>query len=1203
MSGGMEDSSETVGDAQPGFYHQLQAITSRALATPPGDRRDIVDELLTVLSDKQESSHLTTEETLLQSALLALQCNDAARSIGGLDADAYSNVIQTHLANTFNANASALNSTAYLAYASLLLSLHYAYVGTEPVDNEITLLDFPASEAKDIVQEWTGFAGGPAFYPDGRYDGSTLVGPIKKYLAAANTAEWDALLGTSSVREQLRAAYSRLSGDVANVSVERACSHHPANTALFAPQSHLFWSLYHQFEVTHSPPSPSPDEVELLQGLYLARLRSPHAAIELTLQSYSTFVTKYLPAKDYENAMTNAYKLVGPAKEAWSACEAHETQLASQLRQQGASGYSRWAAWKGYVSWSSSTFLQSHQRRGGPKVHLDVESVCAIFERAIASCGLPPSCTDELMANGRSPLASDETARQGKGGKASQKQREEEELKAEQEAAVDVWKRYLVFLSTAKASSTIASDVCTRASKAVPSSGFLHAQIIRSLCRQRRGKAHIDEYFSISLSNNGIYSTAASIVELVLAWLDAQREIVAGDMLLKGGAQDLSEAIGLLRQDTDGFMEVYSMMSFALNLLEERGVIDEELHLEQLMSEWCTQGPGETAALVETIWDKALHIQVGNSLAWQGASRYYAQRGIYKKARSLLRQGLGRKEITSDKKVILAEELVKMEHVFGGAVEIEWALARRDTERESSWNEYYATYATSHEQQEQQRTAPEVEMADGAGVREKRKAGEENGSAAGYAAAAVTTSRGDKRGRESEAPAKAVRDRENSSVLVDLLPADATQEDILTLFKDCGEIREIVGPKVIESSTDRPLLAAALVEFTSRESIPAARSRQLKVLRSSQVDISMGWECTLYVTNFSPEYDADDRMRQLFSPHGPIFDIRWPSKKFASSRRFCYVQFCNTQSAHSALRLHEMEMKSDDSSDTIKMQVFLSDPNRKKIRSDAQASERELFLSGLPKGISEEELKAVLGESVERVRLPRHPDGNNKSFAFVDMRTALDAQAALGHAREAEGGYRLKGKLITLSTVDKGKGTQASLSGAEKKSHSIRVRGLPLDAQEAVIQQVIESQAGIQTVKRVDWTPGEAGRGVAIVEFHDVAVAGRVALMAALSYDDAHPLRLSTLEYRGAAANMPSTGTATAGPASFAPRQAARGRGRGRGGLGFARRPPVFASPTAPAEATGSSPTTDMDVDRVDREGARQPKTQDAFREMLRGGK
>lgn len=1173
-------------DVSPvGLYRRLQLLVGKATqlaakdaTIKEGEGLEALEELLALLSEKLELSHLTTEESLFRSTLLVVLSRHT-REEGRFEA--YNELIQAHLAMTFTSNASAVNAAAFLSYVSLLVALHYTYEGIHPVQNEITLLETGDKQSRDVVAEWTGFQGGPLLDSHGRYDANSLRIGVSRRDQTPVIEQWEALCGVESTRVRLREAYSRVSGD--------------------AVRSQHVWSLYHQFEITHLPASPSPQDLELVQAMYIARLRAPHTQLDTTLSSYSTLVTKYLPAKDYEAAMTNVYKVASNAKETWAACEPYESQLAIQLKSPGMTGQVRWTAWKNYISWISHSLLHAHQKRGKAKLHLDLEGVCALFERAIASCGLPPSCSDEMLAGRGKPLTQGElssrrASHQGKReDKAVRKEREQQELAAEREASVDLWKRYLNLLNAAKASSALISDVCTRASKAVPSSGILQAHILRTFCLMRREKAQIDEYFANILGQVEATSSPASLVELIMAWLDVQREITAASVLLKGEVSDMTEAVAILPRDGDTFMEVYSMMTFALNTLDERAIVDDQLRIEQLASEWCLLGGEATAAMAEEIWNKVTHVQPSNSLAWQGASQYYKRRGMSKKARGLLKQALIRRDIASDKKVVIAEELVKLEHLLGGVSELEWATDKVDSERDKSWAEYYATYTASQEQTQYSvdpAAAPDVDMADGTMTGEKRKAQDEEH---GQPTAIATTSRIEKRGREGDV--KPIRDRENSSVLVDLLPANATADDVLTLFKGCGEIREITGPKIVESDQGAGL-AAALVEFSSRDSIPAARSRQLKAVHSSQVNISLGWECTLYVTNFAPEYDSDERIRRLFAPHGRIFDVRWPSKKFANARRFCYIQYCDAQSAQSALRLHQMEMVNDETGETIHMQVALSDPNRKKVRSDAQSNERELFLSGLPRHVSEEELAALFGPEVESVRIPKHPDGRNKGIAFVDMKSALDAQTALGRSTQVDGGLRIKGKLLTITAVDKTKGYQGS-SGVpaaapgvqDRRGSRVRVRGLPFDAQEAIIQQVFEAQVGTGAVRRVDWTPGEAGKGVATVEFQDVATAGRVTLISSIQYDDNHPLQLSTLESKGAAAPLPVGN----GAAAFAPRQAVRGgRGRGRGGIGFAHRGiPVGDNPASTSLAIAQTPMP------VDTNGAPAKKTPDAFRKML----
>ncbi|UZJ54774.1 hypothetical protein CBS101457_004094 [Exobasidium rhododendri] len=1205
--GGQDEGGGASSEISPaGFYHRLQASLSKASdlfkegqAQQQPITADAVADLVAVLQEKSELYHLTKEESLFCSALMQVQW---ALQIEGQGTN-YNceDVIAAHRALTSSSNASSANITAFVSYVSLLLALYYSYVEVVPVENELTMLSATEGEARDVVGQWIGLAKkGPLLYSDGRYQLESVPVAFSRKIAAGwggdVIVQLDAVRGASVIREQLRDAYNQISGDVLN--------------------SQQVWSLYHQFEVTQLRSMPSPSEIEALQSIYFARLRTPHAQLDATLQSYSAFVTKYMPSKEYEQAMTNAYKLVGSAKEVWSCCEPYEIKLNSQMQAEGVTGYTTWAVWKEYLAWISNAYLYHPQKKTGTKLQFDMETVCAFYERAIVSCGLPPSCTEEWLAKGGRPLTKKQLAsfrphNESREARIARKEKDEEQVTAEREASLDLWKKYLLFLNSSKISSTVLSNVCSRASKAVPSAGTLHAQILRTFCRLRRSQAQIDEYFGAVLTNAGIASNATSYIDLIMAWIDVQRELAAGTLLLRGDESNLADAVGVLPLDTEAFMDLYSMMTFALTVVEEKGVVDQDLRLEHLISDWCSRGGKETAALAETVWEKALQVQSNNHLSWLGASRFYKERGIYKKARSLLKQALGKREIPSDKKVTVAEELLHFEHVHGGMSDIDWTLQKLDSERERVWTEYYTNYnvetaAVQQQQQEQQQqaitfeAAPEIDMVDGAVTGEKRRA-EDEGSRQS-ASNSSNLHHAEKRGKET-ASKPAVRDRENSSVMVDSLPLDTTQDDILNIFKGCGEIREIVGPRVIDQAS-----ASALVEFTSRESIPAARSRQHKVVRDCRITIHLGWECTLYITNFAPEYDSDEKMRQLFHRFGKIFDVRWPSKKFANSRRFCYVQYCQAEAAQSALEMHGMEMTNGESGEMIHMQVLVSNPHRKLTRSDAQSSDRELFVTGLPKHVEEEELRALFGDDVVGIRIPKHPDGRNKGIAFVDMKTVLDAQKALGESRVAEGGIRIKGKLLSVSIADKEKSGKsgsgaasaaASSDPSEKRDHRIRVRGLPLDAQEAVIQQVIEAQAGVGTVKRVDWTAGEAGKGAAVIEFHDVAVSGKVGLMSSLMYDASHPLSIHNLETRISSGPVLSGNSDAPAAAPFAPRQAVRGRGgRGRGGLGYARRPP-----SAVIDASPSMTGTEMDVDTNANASSTPRKTQDSFRDMLKQGK
>lgn len=1192
------------------YYQWLQSICSALHDADAGEQetKRNLEALRNALETKHASLLLTEQESILNNVLAIY---GATQEQGALlvDANILQQAVATHRSHTFDASASALDMRAFTAYVSLLTQLHYAYLQISPADDDLTTTSLRADEEDDLIVRWTKHNIGPKVYTDGRYSslGSLAIPTRNQAKAAGVDAQWDALLSTAAVRDALRDAYLRAAGHLTD--------------------SQRVWALYHQFELTHLSPSPSSDEVSALHVMYLSRLRTPHTQIDATAQSFSSFVSRHLPPTDYESTMTDAYKLIVAAKEILSACEPHEQSLAVALASCLPSSSARWGAWKPYTKWAAGSYITHMNRKNHGGFQLDTDSVCSIFERAAKDCGLPPSCPEEMLANGQAPSTDGAIVaargRESKSARLARQDQEAQALQADINAAADMWKDYIAFLISAKASPTQIRSICARAVRAVPSSGLLHGQVLRVFSRLRLPQTHLDEVFSAALEKPDLASNVDSLVELLLARVDIERESIASGFLLEGQAEDLSGAHALVVQSSDAFMNIFGVVSFALEIMDGKNAKDPQLRLERLLSDWCLHGPEGTQSLAEARWEAALQQQVNNSLVWLSAARYHSATSSFKRARNLYKSAINRRDMPSDRKVEAAEELLRLEHVAGSAADVDWAYAKLQSEREKSWSEYYATYAAQQREQRAPIEAPlgaDVEMADSADTGEKRKADE--------AVTAPSQNRqisplADKRGRQGDTANH--RDRENSSVMVDNLQQGASQEDVLNLFKDCGDIREIIGPKSLrarngdESSTN----ATALVEFVSRDAVSAARSRNGKFIDGLPLDVQRGWECTLYVTNFPPSMDSDEAIRTMFQPYGRIFDVRWPSKKFASSRRFCYVVFCNAREAQAALQLHNSGMEAGGNSHG-RLQVLVSDPNHKKVRSDAYNDDKELFVSGIPRGAEEVDVRAVLEPGVLQVRFLRHPDGRPRGLAYVDMATTLDAQRALGQAGEQEGGgFRVKGKLINVKQVDKQQNkSQAGVSGGaegslrqdfERRSRSLQVHGLPYDAQEAIIQQAVERHYGANSVQRVQWTPGEASHGTAVIEFHDASTAGKVALDGTLVYDADHPLEVRPLDSRGAAArlhpsalgrgedasaNDPNT------PAAFAPRQAMASR-RGRGGLGIAARRPhpsagasnsqpdtaqrrtMDIDPALPAEQTGSTPTA---------------KKQDAFRAMLGGG-
>lgn len=141
------------------------------------------------------------------------------------------------------------------------------------------------------------------------------------------------------------------------------------------------------------------------------------------------------------------------------------------------------------------------------------------------------------------------------------------------------------------------------------------------------------------------------------------------------------------------------------------------------------------------------------------------------------------------------------------------------------------------------------------------------------AAAEASTSTADaskKREREAEdgpAPAKKVkveepqeqkRDRENSTVFVNGLPSAVSDDDLRHFFRECGDIREIKIRPFGEHSV-------ATVEFMDKDSVLAARTRDKKKVKESEVDVYIAWQATIYTTNFPESFDKE-HLEEHFKP-------------------------------------------------------------------------------------------------------------------------------------------------------------------------------------------------------------------------------------------------------------------------------------------------------------------------------------------------
>ncbi|KAL9131371.1 MAG: hypothetical protein Q9217_000698 [Psora testacea] len=281
------------------------------------------------------------------------------------------------------------------------------------------------------------------------------------------------------------------------------------------------------------------------------------------------------------------------------------------------------------------------------------------------------------------------------------------------------------------------------------------------------------------------------------------------------------------------------------------------------------------------------------------------------------------------------------------------------------------------------------------------------------------------------APSLLKRDRENATVTVRNLPAATTEAKLRQYFRDCGTINSL---KLVPEKDGQS--ATAFIEFETKDDVLTAETKDMKMFDGKAIEIQRGSGATLYVCNFPPTAD-EAWIRGKFQQFGDIVDVRFPSLKYNTHRRFAYVQFKLPSQTAAATRL-DGERLGDD----LELVAKISNPAHKQDRHGAIYEGRELFVSNIPWSATWKDLKQLFSQygSVERARLPRKVDGSSKGIGFVEFRDKEDATKALAMNLVNWDGRVLN---VVLSTNDTAK-RQASIITSNSRCTSASPAPNPL---------------------------------------------------------------------------------------------------------------------------------------------------------------
>jgi RNA recognition motif-containing protein len=703
-------------------------------------------------------------------------------------------------------------------------------------------------------------------------------------------------------------------------------------------ESNLVWDRYLQvLEEDLERGGFSQEKAAHVAAVYNERLNQPHATWSNTFSRYSSFNTRYY--KDhYEQLMEQALQKNTHIKQQYANREEYEFKVLQAL--QAGDQDAEYHAITRYLKWEKKTM-------GVYSFHL----VNALYERATLRFPVDPS----------------------------------------------IWEDHVEFLIWQKDRSVDLLNVLERATRHCPWSGALWSHRILTL--EVENKAFEDlEHVKHTATGSGLLEHAdlEELIKVQIAWCGYLRRRAFDDPRATEDDVDIAEVgirsalefvreVGIKKHGRDWSDPKWRLERIHMKFWLQRGNVDEARQIwEQLVTR---QGDS---------YDFWYRWYIFEMVFWsQHATRNEANAGQQlltpSRATAVLERGMERLTTLDYPEPLLemynnhCEQHESVIKVRSAAIERRRAERTLSIRREK---EQAAAAALASQQ-----ATPSSEQADGTAKRKRDEVQQEDGvttkktkvsNALEVSGALVN---GEAR-TTSEAPSEAQstgqkRDREHTTIIVRKLPADTTQTKIRQFFTEVGTVRNLVLKEEQGALT-------AVVEFETPEEAEYAMTKEAKGFHGQEISIERGQSTTLYVTNYPARAD-EVYLRNLFSPFGEVIGIRFPSLKFDTHRRFCYVQFDSAENAVAATQLDGTDVEG------LKLMAKISDPKAKKKREGAITEGREVYVWHLNFKVREREINDAFSPfgAIERIKLPTKSHGNNKGFCFVNFKTKESADAAV----------------------------------------------------------------------------------------------------------------------------------------------------------------------------------------------------------------
>ncbi|KAK5115306.1 hypothetical protein LTR62_001506 [Meristemomyces frigidus] len=694
--------------------------------------------------------------------------------------------------------------------------------------------------------------------------------------------------------------------------------------------SHMIWNLHAELVVHGISESPAANDVTRLREMYLQRLQVPHSHSTETAQAYWLIMSRYNP-NSWEAVMAQSNELAAPARKQMALRGEHEMTLERALNLDDKDA--TFSAFSTYLQWE-----RKYKSRGayGP------ELLRALYERALLRF---PTYTEW-------------------------------------------WLDYIDLLTTDSKNASVLALV-ERATRHCPWSGDLWSR--RILRSDVEGMPHVEiEATKHRATNSGLLAVGGmeELLKVLQQWCSYLRrlafrpsstedELDTAEVGIASALEDIQQAGRTIYGDDFQGDPLYRLETIQIKFLAEaRRVPDGREIYRRLVPKhkhsydfWATYYTWELWMWGHERMSEATRVET-------------TENGPHK-ATAVMQEALSQRDLDWPEKVL--DMYLNHFQQHESPEQLQRALVEG---REFSKRLVVRKAKEAENAAKEQPAAIPVPLVVAGG--EKRKADDPPADDIDgrYKKAKVeSTTAGTDEASESKA-AQAKRDRENTTITIRNMALDASEDEIIKFFRDVGKPRSI---NVLRDTLNTT--ASATVEFDSQEDVLAAKTRNGRELGGREVQIQSGTQNTLYVANYPAEYD-EGTIRSLFDSYGDIVSVRFPSLKYDSRRRFCYVTFLTEDMARKAEAT--MDNKSIDAKH--KLIAKIANPGAKKQRSGAKAEGRELFVKNMDRTATEGDVKEFFRQfgEVQNVNLVKLVNNKRTGTGFIVYATAAEAERALG---------------------------------------------------------------------------------------------------------------------------------------------------------------------------------------------------------------